>query len=239
MRRLLTPRRRRAVEYLDDPALPADVRDRAMGDVVRSNLLFGGTRAVMLVLRDVLRRMPVRATLLDVGTGLADIPARARDEARQLEVDLTTIGLDRSETLARSARLRVQWAVCGDAVALPLARDSVDVVTCSQLLHHFEEAAARTVIAELHRVARDAIVISDLHRSWLAAGGFWTAAAALRFHPVTRHDGVVSVLRGFTERELESLVRDATGVTPTVNRGAFWRLTAVWFKTASGQRSAA
>lgn len=209
-----------------------------MEDVVRSNLLFGGTRAVIRVLRDVLRRLPVRATLLDVGTGLADIPARARDEARQFEVELTVVGLDRSEPLARAARARVGCAVCGDAAALPLASDSVDVVTCSQLLHHFEYAGARTVVAELHRVARGWIVISDLRRSWIAAGGFWVAAAALRFHSVTRHDGVVSVLRGFTPGELESIVRDATGVVPAIRRDAFWRISAVWSK-ADSHRSAA
>ena len=64
------------------------------------------------------------------------------------------------------------------------------------------------------------------------AAGFWIASTALRFHPVTRHDGVVSVLRGFTTAELRALVRAATGTVPRLRRALFWRLTAIWWKPA-------
>jgi SAM-dependent methyltransferase len=228
MWRWLTPSRRRGVEVLDDPATPADVRDRAMADVVRSNALFGGTRAAVSALRPLLRQA---RTLLDVGTGLADIPDRVRRRAHEMNTQVTTIGVDLSAPLLRTARLRLDAAICADACRLPLADSAVDVVSCSQLLHHFEDAGARRVIAELHRVARRTVVISDLRRSWFAAGGFWAAATLLRFHAITRHDGVVSVLRGFTSREIGQLVRDATGIAPTVTRHAFWRLTAVWSKS--------
>ena len=238
MRFSLTPARRRGVEFLDDPATPAAIRDRAMADVARSNRLFGGTRAAATALRKLFADLPRQATMLDVGTGMADIPLRTRTDARDAGVSIATIGADISLDILRSARPSVDAAVCADATRLPLADASVDVVTCSQLLHHFEADDARAVIAELHRVSRAWVIISDLRRSSLAAGGFWLAATALRFHPVTRHDGVVSVLRGFTPDELENLVRDATGVEPTIRRGVFWRVTAVWRK-ATRERSVA
>lgn len=224
----LTPPRRRGVEFLDDPATPPDVRDRSMADVTRSNTLFGGTRVVMAVLRRVLPRMPRSAVLLDVGTGLGDIPARAMREARRARVSLRVIGLDVSEGLLRTARLRLASVVAGDALRLPVADRSVDIVTCSQLAHHFRDDDVRRLVAELHRVARGTVVISDLRRSWIAAGGFWLASLALGFHPVTRHDGVTSVLRGFTAGELVRLVSDVTGVRPVVRRGIFWRLSVCW-----------
>ena len=46
----------------------------------------------------------------------------------------------------------------------------------------------------MNRVARRAVVVSDLRRSWFAAIGFWLASFVFRFHRVTRHDGVVSVM---------------------------------------------
>ena len=58
--------------------------------------------------------------------------------------------------------------------------------------------------------------------------GFWAASWPLGFHAITRHDGVLSVLRGFTGAELARLVREATGASPTVARRAGWRLTAEW-----------
>jgi ubiquinone/menaquinone biosynthesis C-methylase UbiE len=131
----------------------------------------------------------------------------------------------------------VDGVVVGDALRLPLGDDSVDVVLCSQLLHHFVEADARRLIAELQRVSVGWVVINDLRRSWVAAGGFWLASVALRFHPVTRHDGVTSVLRGFTASELAALVYDAAGARPDVRRAPFWRLSASWSKSAVGPRA--
>ena len=231
MGRTLIPARRRGVELLDDPAMPEGVRHHAMADLVRSNTLFGGARAAERAIAPLLNGGAL--TLLDVGTGHADIPRRLRDTARRRGTVLTVVGVDLSPTLLRSARAALDAAVCGDAARLPLRNACVDVVACSQLLHHFDERGARALVAELHRVARRCVVVSDLRRSWLAAAGFWLGATALRFHDVTRHDGVVSVLRGFTGDELRALIADVTRVTPTVRHAPFWRLTAVWNKDAA------
>ena len=230
MAALLTPRRRRGHEILDDAAVDAQVRERSLDDVARANLLFGGAGAVLGELRETLGRARGRElTLLDVGTGVADIPRRAAHEAERLGVRLTTIGLDAAECLAATARRRAGLVpVCGDALALPFADASVDVVTCSQLLHHFAEADALRVLGELDRVARARVIVADLRRSWLAAAGLWVASFPLRFHPISRHDGVVSVLRGFTADELRTAVRGATGHGAEVRRRIGFRLTASW-----------
>jgi SAM-dependent methyltransferase len=232
---VLTPARRRGVEFLDEAGVPADVRLRSLRDVARSNRIFGGLRAVLL---EVDRALPCiggnGGTLLDVGTGVGDVPAGAAALARRRGVRLATIGLDLAPELARASRARTTAAVCGDAFRLPFRDRSVDVVTCSQLLHHFLEPEGRLLLAELQRVARHRVIVSDLRRSWLAAGGFWLAAFPLGFHAVTRHDGPLSVLRGFTAAELRTLVREATGAAADVRRRAGWRLTASWTPTITG-----
>ena len=228
MRLFPVPARARGREILDDPATPNDVRERAMRDVARSNALFGGTRAVLRELLAVATELPRKAVLVDVGTGTGDIPAAARARLSSYGYDVETIGIDASQALLRSAGSRIQSAVAGDALRLPLADASADVVTCSQLLHHFFDDDLATLIAELDRVSRGWVIISDLQRSWLAAGGFWLASSALRFHEVTRVDGMTSVLRGFEKAELENLVQRDTGMTPIVRNGMFWRVTARW-----------
>jgi SAM-dependent methyltransferase len=225
-----TPARRHGVEILDDPTTPIDVRIRAMADIARANNLFGGTRSMLQALCEVYPRLPRNALLVDIGAGLADIPAEARAAAGQRGITLTIVGVDVSEPVLRASRGRIDAVVAADALRLPLSDNSADVVTCSQLLHHFVDTDARAVIAELHRVSRGWVVVSDLRRSWLAAAGFWLASVLLRFHPVTRHDGVISVLRGFTFTELAAMAFGVTGVTPTLQRGAFWRLSATWNK---------
>ena len=229
-----TPARRQGREILDDPRVDARVRERSMSDVALANALFGGTGAVLRELSAVLARLGAGpATLLDVGSGLGDIPAHARERADRAGVELHTVGVDAAESLLRASRERSAGrlvAVCGDALRLPFADRSVDVVVCSQLLHHFDDREARRVIAELDRVARRFVIVSELRRSWFAAAGLWAASFPLRFHPVSRHDGVLSVLRGFTPGELREAVRTATGSAAVVRRRRGFRVTARWAK---------
>ena len=99
---------------------------------------------------------------------------------------------------------------------------------CSQLLHHFPEVDAVALIREMNRVARARVVISDLRRSWIAAGGLWLASFVLGFHSVSRHDGVVSVMRGFLPQELAALVESAIGKPNAARRRLGFRVTTSW-----------
>lgn len=225
---LLTPRRRHGREYLDDPVINARVARRSMGDVARSNALFGGAHAVLAELDDLLRVPHADFSVLDVGTGLGDIPARVRAEAARHGPTVSTVGLDTSEALTLAAHDVALPVVRADALRLPVADRAFDVVLCSQLLHHFRGDDGVVLLRELDRVARRRVIVSDIRRSWLAAAGIWLASWPLRFHPVSRHDGVVSVLRGFTIDELGAVVRAAVGVMPRVRRHRGFRVTASW-----------
>jgi len=224
----VTPARERGVEYLDDPATPEAVRRDALKDLERSNALFGGRAAVLRPLLALAPALPRHALLLDVGAGAGEIAERARVALAWAGVDARVVGVDAVASVIRAARPRLHAGVAADALRLPVRDRGADVVICSQLLHHFEHDDAVALIAELHRVARGWVVIADLRRSRLAAGLFRIAGLALNFHHVTRHDGVVSVMRGFSADELAGLVRQATGTTPTMRRGLFWRISATW-----------
>ena len=226
----LAPARRRGTELLDDPAADTALATRSLRDVARANWWFGGASAVIAELEPVMRSAKRNSplTLLDIGTGAGDIPALARRIAARAGTTLETMGLEITAPLAAASRARAGNAIAGDARALPFADRSVDVVTCSQVLHHFEAADAATLLAEMTRVARVRVIVADIRRAWAAAAGLWIASWALGFHPVSRHDGVVSVLRGFRVRELAEAVTAATGRTPAVRNRRGFRVTASW-----------
>ena len=228
MRAMLTPPRKRGVEILDSPDVDPQLVTRSLADVARANALFGGVSSALEELMTVLKDSPQITTLLDVGTGLGDIPCRAREMARRNGVALTTIGLDSAAELAAASRSSVDFSVCADALLLPFADDSIDVVMCSQVLHHFTGADASVLLREMNRVARVRVIVSDLRRSWIAAAGLWLASFPLRFHAVSRHDGVVSVLRGFTPEELVDTVHEAIARRPVVHRRRGFRVTTSW-----------
>jgi 2-polyprenyl-3-methyl-5-hydroxy-6-metoxy-1,4-benzoquinol methylase len=226
------PRRRRGLEILDDPATAPHVVRRSIADVARANALFGGRRAVCREVAQIFAGAAgTSLTLLDIGTGCGDVPAAVRALARTAGVGLRTFALEASHALAVSSRSPELPVVRGTALALPFRDRSVDIVICSQLLHHFEDGAASTLLREMDRVARKAVVVSDLRRSWLAAAGIWLASWPLRFHPVSRHDGVVSVLRGYTVPELSTLVERATGRHATTRTRAGFRIATAWSPT--------
>jgi len=225
----LVPRRRRGVEYLDEPGVDPRTVIRSLGDVTRANALFGGTGAVLAELNEAYQEIRAsRVTLLDLGTGLGDIPRRAREAAHRLGIHLTTIGVDSSHALARACCSRELPMVRADARVLPFAANSVDIVMCSQLLHHFTRPDALIFLREMDRVARYRVIVSDLRRSWIAVGGIWLVSFPLGFLAESRHDGVVSVLRGFRLSELRELLREAVGIDPTARVRIGFRLTATW-----------
>ncbi len=228
---VLAPGRRRGVELLDDPSTDAALATRSLQDVARSNRWFGGASAVIAELVPVFAGVHgtvASLTLLDVGTGAGDIPELARRAADRGNVELRTMGLEVTPALAVASLPRSGEAIVGDARALPFANRSIDIVTCSQVLHHFEAAEGARLIAEMHRVARLRVIVADIRRAWAAAAGLWLGSWALGFHPVSRHDGVVSVLRGFRAAELGAAVLDATGCRANVRNRPGFRVTASW-----------
>lgn len=223
-----TPARRATPEFLDDPATDLSSIVTSGDEIATCNRLFGGTRALLRELAPHWPSLRPAATLLDVGSGVGDLPAAARRSAAAHGVTLTVIALDRREVLASRAARRVDGACVADAFAIPFATASVELVTACQFMHHFSYDEIERLACEMQRVATHRVVISDLRRSWIAASGVWLASWPLGFHPITRHDGVASVLKGFVPDELGDRLRRAAGAPVSVTPRPGFRVTASW-----------
>ncbi|MDZ7631273.1 MAG: methyltransferase domain-containing protein [Gemmatimonadaceae bacterium] len=221
-------------EVLDAPGVSPALVARSHRDIARANLLFGGTRAVVSRVRALAPRLPESPLVVDVGAGTGDILDAVCRALMATGRRPRPVAIDVAVELAPAVRLRGSHFICGSILALPLPTACADLVIAAQVVHHFPPEALPAVIAELHRVARTAVLISDLRRSWLAAAGLWLTSFPLGFHPVSRHDGVVSVLRGFAPDELRSVVRHTTGAAADVRSHLGWRVTADWSPSHAG-----
>jgi len=219
-------------EVLDRSDAPAPLVRASLHDIRMANALFGGRRAVVAALEPFFARVEpgARWTLLDLGTGAGDIPRAAKRAAARRGIELVTFGLEHHRAAAVLARAAGVTPIVGRIDAAPLARRAVDVVIMSQILHHAPPDQAVAWIQIADRAARRAVVVADLKRSHLAAWGIWLASFPLGFHPASRHDGVLSVRRGFTPSELTGLLRRA-GIDATAHARPGFRVVAAWQPT--------
>jgi Methylase involved in ubiquinone/menaquinone biosynthesis len=205
---MLTPQRVYIEELLDlGEGTDEDVA-RNLADLRRINRFLGGRRVVLEALTRLVADAGLHElSLLDVGTGSADIPGAVADWCRSRGIVGNVTALDLSERNLRIARARLGinegvQLVRGDSLSLPFADRSVDVVTASLFLHHFEDADVVRLLADFARVARRAVIVNDLIRNLVP---YWFARLTgplLATSYLTRYDGPASVLRGFTAREM-------------------------------------
>ena len=214
-------------ELLDDPAADDDAVVRSLRNVARANVLFGGHAAVRAGLGMLLRHVRGTITVLDVGTGAADIPRMARAWGARHGLVIQAFGLERHRAAARLARDTGLPLVVACGSALPVRDGGVDIVVLSQVLHHLDQASSIAFLEAAGRAARRGVVVAELGRSRVAAAGFRLAGRVLGFDRHTRDDGATSLRRGYSAAELEQLIRRAGGA-PQVRRLAGIRLVAVW-----------
>jgi ubiquinone/menaquinone biosynthesis C-methylase UbiE len=208
-----------AVELLDGPLDDHDVLVANLRDMARLNRLTGGAT---LSVRAVRVLLPGGGTVIDVGTGGADIPVRLLADARRRGVTLNVTAADsRDEVLDAARAIRPGLAVVpglrlelADGRGLPFPDASFDVGHSSMVVHHLGEADTIAFLRELRRVARVGIVVNDLARGRLAWLGAWALTHTIAASRYTRHDGPLSVRRAWTRDEMTDLIRRA-GLEPT------------------------
>jgi SAM-dependent methyltransferase len=209
--------RSREVELLDQGVAAPEVA-RSLGDLRLVNRWLGARHRLLAAVRP---HLPDRGTLLDVGCGSGDLPAFLR---KGLPSPGLVVGLDVKLAHLRDVPAAVR-PVVADVEALPFSEAAFDVVTASLFLHHFDELVP--LLGRLYRLARRALVVSDLHRAAFPHL-FGRAFFPLLFRsPVSVHDGLVSIRRGFRPAELRSAFDEAGIPGVRVRRCFPYRLLAV------------
>jgi ubiquinone/menaquinone biosynthesis C-methylase UbiE len=210
-------------ELMDGPLAEATL-DASLADIERLNAWFGGHRLTLRALARVVRRMPrdQPLTILDVGGGRGDLALRMIAWARRHERKIRIIVLDRDPATIALARRRCAAApeivfVQADGAAVPLRDGGVDIAVSVLTLHHLDPDAASRMLGEMQAVARRAVIVNDLLRTRVAWALVWLATRLFARHPISRHDGPLSVRRAYAADELTTLAEKA-GLTRFVVR---------------------
>jgi 2-polyprenyl-3-methyl-5-hydroxy-6-metoxy-1,4-benzoquinol methylase len=203
-----------ADELMDDPALDAATYTRVLHDLAQVNTVTLARRPTLAFLqRAVGKRRSFR--LLDVGFGDGDmLRAIARWAAKRgIETELVGIDLNpRSVAAAREATPEdLQIAYRGGDYA-ELAGEGWDCVVSSLVAHHMTRDQLVAFLRFMEAETRAGWFVNDLHRHGLAYSGWPVLAGVMRWHPIVRHDGHLSIARSYRPREWGALLA-AAGVT--------------------------
>lgn len=214
-------------EWMDDHAADEAELGRALRELLYVNSFLGGYRALRRYLIPYLRvRRGELVKVLDLGTGLADYPARMVQWGADLDVDVRVTAVDFSPSALHHARAHVEARLPpelrgrvrlerADATRLTYPDGAFHIATCSHFLHHFDDEGAIALLRDVARIASDGLIINDLHRHPLAYSGIRAIAAVFPVSSMFSNDGPLSVRRSFRPSELRRLAADA-GLTHAV-----------------------
>lgn len=220
----------REPELMDDPAVDPRELDHALETLNRTNRALGIERRLLAEVR---RIAPVEhPSILDLGAGGGGFLRYAHEQFVGRNGS-PLIGLDRSPQAAARQKGDILDFLVGDARNVPLAKGSVDVVTCSLFLHHFDPPDVVRILRESARVARYGVVVSDLTRSRTAWITTWTMTRILSRSRLFHVDGPVSVRAAYNPEELLELARQAGMNDARVRRCFPFRMTLIWRKPRS------
>jgi len=208
-----------------DPAIP-EMMDRPGQDfrLLREDLhvletinrFLGGHRIALHYVRELPGTWNTTRplTVLDLATGLADVPRRIvrRARATGLQVQITAVDAN-PDILILARESCVGWPeICieqQNILALPYPSDSFDIVLCALALHHFGESDVVAILGRIRDIARIGYAVNDLRRNRIAIWLSKLMAHTIITNPIARFDAPASCERAFTLAELGELARRA------------------------------
>jgi ubiquinone/menaquinone biosynthesis C-methylase UbiE len=224
MRRVVIP------ELLDtDAGTPAEITV-GLADLRRINQWFGGIAATQSMIAQVAKKIGTASlSLLEVAAGAGYVPQAAGARMQNLGVQVRVTLLDRAHSHLTNRSGNGTSAVAGDALALPFADESFDLISCCLFVHHLEPAEVVQFVDEALRVCRVAVIINDLIRSPVHLALAYASLPLYRSR-FTYHDAPASVRRAYTILEMQQMLQRTTAARVEIDRHPFFRMGAIAWK---------
>jgi ubiquinone/menaquinone biosynthesis C-methylase UbiE len=224
MRRVVIP------ELLDtDSGTPAEVAT-ALSDLRHINQWFGGIGATQSMIAAVAQKTGASSlSMLEVAAGAGYVPRAASARLRESGIKLDITLLDRANSHLRNGSGNGAPAVAGDALALPFADGSFDLVNCCLFVHHLEPQEVVQFVNEGLRVCRIAVMINDLIRGPVHLALAYASLPLYRSR-FTYHDAPASVRRAYTILEMQQMLERSTASRVEIERHPFFRMGVIAWK---------
>lgn len=197
-------------EIMDDFHLEGDELQDALDKIAKINQFLGGNKLTLQGLKELLDSEDKyqELTIVDVGCGNGDMLRYIAEYVEDKHYKVKFIGIDANAfTIKHAQKLSIHYPnityKCEDVFNKSFDNINCDIILCTLTLHHFKDEEIIKLLNKFHDISNIGIVINDLHRSKLAYRLFHVICSLFNLNKMSREDGLVSILRGFTKQELE------------------------------------
>ena len=90
-----------------------------------------------------------------------------------------------------------------------LTKESIDIILLTLVCHHIEDDELILFLKKAVDATRIALIINDLHRNFIAYWFYKLLSPIIFKNRLITHDGLISIQRSFTRKELQYLLQQA------------------------------
>ena len=204
--------RSQQLEIMDDLDFQGKEMKNVLGDLKKINKWLGGNTITLKGIEKLLSGFNKNDTItvLDIGCGDGEMLRKCAEYAKKNNLKFEGFGIDFNENILEYAEnqsrnfpnLKFQKVdVFLEEELIP----NCDIAICTLFLHHFNNKKIETLLKVLLRKVNKGIVINDLQRSKSAFELFKLISKLFLKTKTAKHDGLVSIARGFKKNELENI----------------------------------
>lgn len=207
MRLISTTHRSEQPEIMDEFDFKGKELEMVLKSIDRINSALGGHRVTIHGVKKLVQSSSLASiTIVDVGCGSGASLRTLAKWARKRKEKFHFTGIDANPDCIQVAK-KVSYAYeninfqCMDVFSDEFKTMKATIFISTLTLHHFKNEALQTLIKQLEKQAEIGIVINDLHRSKIAYALFAIYAFFFIKSKVAKHDGLISILRGFKKQD--------------------------------------
>ncbi|WP_276392240.1 methyltransferase domain-containing protein [Eudoraea chungangensis] len=198
-------------EIMDTQKVDIKLLENVFLDINKANDLLGGAVITINAVNSLVQEYPKKEyTIIDMGCGDGTMLRKLALISRKHQAKFSFIGIDLNQMAIDLAREKskdfteIQF-VCQDILMLKPDQFTCDILLCTLTMHHFENQEIKTFMAHFIQLSQIGVIVNDLQRSALACYLFRLFSGIFIKTKIAKHDGLVSIKRGFKKKDLINL----------------------------------
>lgn len=210
-------------EIMDDLPMQGIEINQVFEDINLVNHYLGGNKITLDGIKKLIINTPQEKEIkiMDLGCGDGEMLAYCAQFARKHNHNFKLTGIDINPPIIEEAKEKNREYpeisfICLDIFSEGFKELDIDIFLCTLTLHHFNDNQIKDLLAILVKQARLGIVVNDLHRNKLAYVLFKMFSTIFLKTKIAKNDGLVSILRGFKRKELETFSSKVTNKKHTI-----------------------